>query len=704
MDSIFPSKVEYKQIDTFIALCDGLIYDTTVDEIKDVIAPDFPQEKLQEYVKTFTRPSQTPGFREAIYDTINSNTTNASRSFGILCNILGSRILAPTLTNSLTPIKDMTLKERETLLASWRDSPLAAKRRLFRAICALSGTTIVRLASELHLKAIHFPQRDLRETAYEGQVIDPFRYDFMEKPSFEGAEIYLPDIDVIIIGSGAGSGVVAHTLANDGYKTLVLEKGKYFSASELQFDDHTGVKQLYQGGGAVATLNQQMLILAGSTFGGGTTVNWSACIKTPFKVRKEWYDDFGVEFAATDSYDKDQDYVFKQMSASTDGITHSLANEVIMEGGKKLGYASKEINQNSGGHPHHPCGFCHLGCKYGIKQGSVANWFRDAAANGSKFMEQVRVVKILNKNGIAYGVLCQDVATGVNFTITGPKKYVVSAGSLNTPTVLANSGFKNKHIGRNLTLHPVTTVFGDFGREVQADHFHNSIMTAVCTQVDDLDGKAHGAKIETILNAPFLQAAFLPWRGSNEFRRDLLRYNNMVAMLLITRDSTSGTVKGDPCRPDALYVDYTINKFDRNALLQALLITADMLYIEGAKRILSPQSWVPIFESNVPKDQRSIDDKDYVEWRKKVAGIPFDQYGAAYGSAHQMSSCRMSGKGPGYGAVDTNGKLFECSNVYVADASVLPTASGANPMISTMTVARHIGLGLAKDLKTKAKL
>lgn len=168
MDSIFPSKVEYKQIDTFIALCDGLIYDTTVDEIKDVIAPDFPQEKLQEYVKTFTRPSQTPGFREAIYDTINSNTTNASRSFGILCNILGSRILAPTLTNSLTPIKDMTLKERETLLASWRDSPLAAKRRLFRAICALSGTTIVRLASELHLKAIHFPQRDLRETAYEG--------------------------------------------------------------------------------------------------------------------------------------------------------------------------------------------------------------------------------------------------------------------------------------------------------------------------------------------------------------------------------------------------------------------------------------------------------------------------------------------------------------------------------------------------------
>ncbi|EMG50257.1 Fatty alcohol oxidase, partial [Candida maltosa Xu316] len=229
-------------------------------------------------------------------------------------------------------------------------------------------------------------------------------------------------------------------------------------------------------------------------------------------------------------------------------------------------------------------------------------------------------------------------------------------------------------------------------------------MTSVCTEVDDLDGKAHGAKIETLLNTPFMHAALLPWTGSDETRRNLLRYNNMVAMLLITRDTSSGSVRADPKKPEALYVDYTVNNFDKNALLQAFLITADMLYIQGAKRILSPQSWVPIFESELPKDQRSITDKDYVDWRAKVAKIPLDTYGTPYGSAHQMSSCRMSGKGPRYGAVDTDGRLFECSNVYVADASVLPTASGANPMISTMTVARHIALGLADSLKDKPKL
>nr|CAB75353.1 long chain fatty alcohol oxidase [Candida tropicalis] len=704
MASFLPDKVDYKNVDTLLLLCDGIIHETTVDEIRNVIDPNFPEDKYEEYVKTFTKPSQTPGFRETIYDIINANTTDAIHSFIILTTALDSRILAPTLTNSLTPIREMSLPERERLLASWRDSPIAAKRRLFRLVSSLTLSTFVRLASDLHLKAIHYPERDLREKAYESQEIDPFKYSFEEKPKFDGAESYLPDIDVIIIGSGAGAGVVAHTLANDGYKTLVLEKGRYFSNLELNFNDKDGVQELYQGGGALTTTNQQMFILAGSTFGGGTTVNWSACLKTPFKVRKEWYVDYGVEFAADETYDMAQDYVWKQMGASTEGITHSLANNVVIEGAKKLGYKSKPIDQNSGGHPHHPCGFCHLGCKYGIKQGSVNNWFRDAAANGSKFMQQVRVLQIINKKGIASGILCEDVATGVKFTITGPKKYVVAAGALNTPIVLNNSGFKNKHIGKNLTLHPVSTVFGDFGKEVQADHFHKSIMTSLCYEVADLDGKGHGCRIETILNAPFIQASLLPWRGSDEVRRDLLRYNNMVAMLLTTRDTTSGSVSADPKKPEALIVDYDVSKFDKNAILQAFLITSDMLHIEGAKRILSPQAWVPIFESSKPRDERSIDDKDYVEWRAKAAKIPFDSYGSAYGSAHQMSTCRMSGKGPKYGAVDTDGRLFECSNVYVADASVLPTASGANPMITTMTFARNIALGLAEDLKSKAKL
>ncbi|CAK9437244.1 uncharacterized protein LODBEIA_P16220 [Lodderomyces beijingensis] len=702
-----PTVAEPQHAKTFSYLADGIIHDVPIEVVKEIIIEnDLTEAELETYVKTLTRPSQLPKFQECVLKTINNNTTNATRMFVTLMNIFESRILAPTLTNSITLVKDMTVKEREKLLMSWRDSPVSLKRRLFRLVFSLTVKNFADmgdLGGELHNKAIRYPGKSIRETAYDGHVPDDFKYDFLKKPQFDGAELYLPDIDVLIVGSGAGAGVIAHTLANDGYKSLIVEKGKYFSPDEFVMSDGEGIENLYQGSGTVSTESQSLFILAGATFGGGTTVNWSACLTTPFKVRKEWYDDYGVEFAATDTYDKCQDYVWRQMGASTEGITHSLANKIIIDGGKKLGYQSRAIAQNSGGHIHHPCGHCFIGCRYGIKQGSAVNWFKDAAKTGSQFMQQVRVIRILHEKGVATGVLCQDTETGVKFTISGPKKYVVAGGSLMTPVVLQNSGFKNKNIGKNLTLHPVTAVFGDFGRDVQANHYDHSIMTSVCTQVDDLDGKAHGAKIETILNTPGIQAVFLPWRGNEEARRDLLRYNHMCAMLLITRDTSTGSVTGDPHRPDALYIDYDVSKFDRNALLQAMLITSDMLYIEGAVRILSPQPWVPIFHSDIPKDQRSITDKDYVEWREKVAKIPLLQYGTPFGSAHQMSSCRMSGKGPKFGACDTSGRLFEASNVYVGDASLLPTASGANPMITTMTVARHVGLQICDSLKVKAK-
>jgi choline dehydrogenase-like flavoprotein len=67
--------------------------------------------------------------------------------------------------------------------------------------------------------------------------------------------------------------------------------------------------------------------------------------------------------------------------------------------------------------------------------------------------------------------------------------------------------------------------------------------------------------------------------------------------------------------------------------------------------------------------------------------------GFALLSAHQMSSCRMAGSAR-LGAVKPNGETYEVKNLYVADASVLPTASGVNPMLTIMTMAHWIAQGL----------
>lgn len=698
---MLPTVAEDKHVEVFMYLADAIVHETTPENIEPFLDDEFDKSRLQEYCQTFSRPSDILGFKEEVKRSVNLTPTSTTRTFILVMAALDSRILAPTLTGSITLVRDMSYEQREELLRSWQNSNIPAIRRLFKLIYALSIATFVKFSSDLHYSAVGFPGRELREKVHEDAKEDSFRYSMLLHPT--GDELYAPNIDVLIIGSGSGAGVVAHTLSAEGHLCLVLEKGKYFHPSEMSFNEQEGLEKLYEGGGTFTTANQQVMVLAGSTFGGGSTVNWSACLKTPFKVRKEWYDDYGVDWAANEIYDKCTEYVWKKMGATLDSVRHSFSNNIILDGAKKLGYTAKAVEQNNGDHPAHNCGLCYLGCKFNVKQGSAACWFRDASTNGCQFMEEVRVIRLIHKGGKAVGVLCKDTNTGKQFTIKGPKKFVVCGGSLNTPVVLQNSGFKNKNIGANLKLHPVTVLFGDFGKEHNTKPYNEAILTTVCTEVDDLDGKAHGAKIETILHSPLLEAALMPWTNSDKSRQDLLRYNNLAAMLLITRDTSSGTVYADKSKPDSIIVDYEVNKYDRNALLQALLITADMLYIEGAKEIIHPQSWCPNFKSSKPKEERSIKDRDYVEWREAVSKMKLDSYGCTYGSAHQMSSCRMA-KNPKLGACDTKGRLFECKNVYVADASAMPTASGANPMISTMSIARLVALEVNNDLKPKARL
>lgn len=693
-------EVEDKHLDLFCHVSDGIIHETSPENIRPYLDPNFPEDKIELYCKKITKPSEIPEFRENIKRSITSTPIKATRMFVILMNTLDSRILSPPLTGSLKLIRDMDYQELQSLLESLRDSNIPQKRRLFKLFFGLTVTTFAQCVDDLHNEAVGFPNGDKRDKLYPEFKEDEFRYNMMEHPS-DGSELYLP-VDALIVGSGSGAGVVADTLTSKGYKCVVLEKGRYYHPSEFNFKVGDGMKNLYENKGVVATTNQQLFLLAGSTFGGGSTVNWSACLKTPFKVRMEWYQDHKIDWAATASYDNDLEYVLKKMQATTENIDHSFSNEIILDGGSKLGYDVSVVPQNNGGHPNHDCGFCFLGCKHNIKQGSAACWFRDASKNGCQFMDQVKVRQVLHKKGKAYGVLCEDLE-GRKFKITGPKKIIMCGGSLNTPVVLQNSGFKNKHIGKNLKLHPVSLLMGHFPNK-RTHPYHKPIMTSVCTEADDLDGKAHGAKVETMLHTPHIEAAFLTWRGSDQLRQQLLGYNNTSAMLLITRDTSSGSVRADKTRPDALVIDYTINKFDRNALLESMAVTADMLYIKGAEGIYPPQAWSPIFKSTKPVEERLIDDEDYQKWRKELLSIPLSAEGPSYGSAHQMSSCRMSGKGPSDGACDIRGRLYECSNIYVADASAMPTASGANPMISTMALARHTALNIAKDLEPKAKL
>jgi choline dehydrogenase-like flavoprotein len=64
---------------------------------------------------------------------------------------------------------------------------------------------------------------------------------------------------------------------------------------------------------------------------------------------------------------------------------------------------------------------------------------------------------------------------------------------------------------------------------------------------------------------------------------------------------------------------------------------------------------------------------------------------------HQMASCRM-GANARTSVVDAEHRVWGIRGLYVADASVFPSASGVNPMLTVMGIAHRAAGAIAAHL------
>jgi choline dehydrogenase-like flavoprotein len=122
-----------------------------------------------------------------------------------------------------------------------------------------------------------------------------------------------------------------------------------------------------------------------------------------------------------------------------------------------------------------------------------------------------------------------------------------------------------------------------------------------------------------------------------------------------------------------------------------------ILYAQGAREIHpSIAGFAPFIkvEGRDPDKER----EDFEKWLAKLKAQGNKPPVTPFASAHQMGTCRMSAKAK-EGVVDPKGRVWGTEGLYVADASVFPSASGVNPMVTTMAIADWIGKGLCEDLR-----
>ncbi|GAA98883.1 uncharacterized protein L969DRAFT_50924 [Mixia osmundae IAM 14324] len=669
-------------------------------------ANDFQRKNITKFAKAKYSDSPT-----ALDDLVRQMVASVSgpniKDLGLMLSALSTRVGTFAMSGKTSAFCDLSQADRETVIRGWGNSPIFLLRKAYAAFTALT-LFVVYNAFDTASVGIGYPFNGdpMRQSTDERiQKSYPFKFEQISK------DYQTFDTEILIIGSGAGGGVVSATLSKAGLQVMVVEKGVFVPTESMNGRALDGYRNLYEAEGIMVTDDGSMNILAGSTFGGGTTVNWSASLKPQHYVREAWARKYGLTYFVSNEFQQSLDFVCERMGVDTKQIKHNAANQKLIDGAKKVGYHVDEIPQNTGG-KEHSCGFCGFGCPYGEKQGGTATWLRDAAENGAKFMQGASVERILfcppgalmlpdaqnykaffyNKtNTRAVGALLK-FKDGRHAIVRAHKSVVVSGGSLNSPVILQKSGLTNRNIGRGLHLHPCGFVTGYYDEKIEP--YNGAIMTTVSNVVENVDGEHFGAKIEIIASsAGTYGAAVVGWNGSKEHKRNALEYPNSVCMIILSRDRDGGRVYTDAegkCR-----VDYTISPHDAKSMHAGIKAAVQMQLAAGARRISTSQRLVPDFiVKNTPA---SLNDPDFVEWFAQVEKAGVKPSWSSIGSAHQMGSNPMGTK-PTNGAVDPRGRPWSTQGLYVADASVFREASGVNPMVTTMGVSHSIAKFIIADL------
>ena len=145
--------------------------------------------------------------------------------------------------------------------------------------------------------------------------IAPGRTARIETSTPEGPDAQI-EADVCIVGSGAGGGLIAGVLAQAGLEVVVLEAGAQHDEADFSGLELPAFQQMFWRGGPTPTADFNVTLLAAATLGGGPTVNWSNCLRTPSWVREQWARESGLRDVAGPGFDRHLDAVWQRLGVN----------------------------------------------------------------------------------------------------------------------------------------------------------------------------------------------------------------------------------------------------------------------------------------------------------------------------------------------------------------------------------------------------
>ena len=481
--------------------------------------------------------------------------------------------------------------------------------------------------------------------------------------------------DVVVIGSGAGGGVVASLFARAGKRVVVLEAGGAYDARSFT-QRELMTSELYLDGGLTSSKDLGVVILAGATVGGGTTVNWCTALRLPERIAEEWGAHSGI--AGLNDELAPHYAAIEERLEIRPARDHNANNRVILDGARALGAHADASPRNACAECGDGCGYCGLGCAYAKKHSTAWAFLPDLAANASAIYASTTAFRIETRGGRARSVGArQATAPGdVRSFDVEADLVAVCAGALRTPGILARSGIRNPMLGRRLFLHPVAAAIAEFDHPIEP--WIGPMQSAYSDAFNYRSGN-YGVKVEVAPAHPGMAALALPWENRAQHAALMDRFRNVATLFALTRDRDPGSIDLD----DEAYIRYRLSPYDGENLLAGLVGLFDLGFAAGALRMLTLHA-KPI---QIERSQWGPSRRDAFAQRVRAIGIAPNRQ--VLFSAHQMGTAVM-GTDPQRSVVDPAGRVWDYENLLVADASVFPQSSGVNPMLTIMAMASRI--------------
>ena len=509
------------------------------------------------------------------------------------------------------------------------------------------------------------------------------------------------DSVVVVIGTGAGGGVLANELAQKGISVVALEAGGRYLPQDYINDEWDSFGQLAwldprttSGDWRVAKDFSGLPAWIVKAVG-GTTTHWAgASLRFQDHEWKaltnygavdgasllDWPID-GAEMAPY--YEKAANKLGVTRTGGRAGLPGNNNFKVFEAGAKKLGYKDVHTGRmaiNSADYDDRPAcqqtGFCFQGCKWGAKWSSAYTDIPNGEATGNlEVREKAHVARIVhNDQGKVTGVEYFD--DGGNLQMQKARVVCVAGNSFESPRLLLNSasskfpnGLANSsgQVGKNYMRHMTASVYAVFDKPVKM--WRGTTMAGIITDESRHDpsrGFVGGYELETLaLGLPFMAAFLDPGAWGREFTAALDMYENMAGMWIVGEDMPQES--------------------------NAVTLNTDV----------KDQYGLPVVNVHFSDHPNDIAMRNHAY---KQGAAVYDAVGATrtfptppYPSTHNLGTNRMSEK-PEDGVVNKWGRTHDISNLYVSDGSVFTTGAAENPTLTIVALAIRQADHLASEM------